>query len=69
MKLNLLSALPKGPGKPQGFRPPYEKARQAGSSVNIIHKHYRRLIKPKEASKLWNIHPAADSNKVISLTA
>ena len=46
-----------------------ETARQAGTSVNIIHKHYRRLIKPKEANKLWTILPTADSNKVVSLTA
>jgi integrase len=34
-----------------------ETARQAGTSVNIIHRHYRRLIKPKEAQKLWKIFP------------
>lgn len=37
-----------------------ETARQAGTSVNIIHKHYRRLIKPREAAKLWRITPATD---------
>ena len=44
-----------------------ETARQAGTSVNIIHKHYRRLIKPKEANKLWTLRPASDSNKILSL--
>ncbi|MDB4322988.1 tyrosine-type recombinase/integrase, partial [Akkermansiaceae bacterium] len=45
-----------------------ETARQAGTSVNIIHKHYRRLIKPKEASRLWSITPF-ESNTVVSLKA
>jgi integrase len=45
-----------------------ETARQAGTSVNIIHKHYRRLIKPKEASKLWTIQPD-ESDAIIKLKA
>lgn len=46
-----------------------ETAKQAGTSVNIIHKHYRRLIKPKEAKKLWAITPAADDTKILPLSA
>ncbi|MDB0056362.1 tyrosine-type recombinase/integrase [Akkermansiaceae bacterium] len=45
-----------------------ETARQAGTSVNIIHKHYRRLIKPKEARRLWSIYPET-SDSVVPLQA
>ncbi|MGC6466295.1 MAG: tyrosine-type recombinase/integrase [Akkermansiaceae bacterium] len=41
-----------------------ETARQAGTSVNIIHRHYRRLIKPKEAAKLWKIVPTEETDLV-----
>lgn len=34
-----------------------ETAKQAGTSVGIIHRHYRRLIKKKEAKRLWGLHP------------
>ena len=45
-----------------------ETARQAGTSANIIHKHYRKLIKPKDAAKLWEIYPLG-GNEVISIPA
>ncbi|MGJ8723927.1 MAG: site-specific integrase [Roseibacillus sp.] len=34
-----------------------ETARQAGTSVGIIHRYYRKLIKPAMAKKLWKISP------------
>ena len=34
-----------------------ETARQAGTSVSIIHRHYRKLMKPAVAMKLWKITP------------
>jgi len=36
-----------------------ETAKQAGTSVGIIHRHYRRLIKKTVADKLWEIRPDA----------
>ncbi len=33
-----------------------ETAKQAGTSVGIIHRHYRKLIKEKEAKRLWALH-------------
>jgi integrase len=44
-----------------------ETAKEAGSSVGIIHRHYRKLIKKKEADKLWEIWPAGgiDENLVV----
>lgn len=36
-----------------------ETAKQAGTSVAMVHKHYRKLIKKKEADKLWQILPIA----------
>ena len=35
-----------------------ETAKQAGTSVGIIHRHYRKLIKQKVAERLWKIRPA-----------
>jgi integrase len=34
-----------------------ETAKQAGTSVGIIHRHYRRLLKKSKADKLWEIRP------------
>jgi integrase len=34
-----------------------ETAKQAGTSAAMIHAHYRKLIKKKEAEKLWEILP------------
>jgi integrase len=39
-----------------------ETAKEAGTSVGIIHRHYRKLIKKKEADKLWEIWPAENSS-------
>jgi integrase len=36
-----------------------ETAKQAGTSVAMIHTHYRKLIKKREAEKLWEIRPTA----------
>lgn len=36
-----------------------ETAKQAGTSVSMIHAHYRKLIKKRDAEKLWNILPTA----------
>ncbi|MDA7531773.1 tyrosine-type recombinase/integrase [Akkermansiaceae bacterium] len=74
------SGFPKGTWPANGLRKTFischyethgsidETARQAGTSVNIIHKYYRRLIRPKEASKLWDIYPQM-SESVIPLRA
>lgn len=34
-----------------------ETAKQAGTSAGMIHTHYRKLIKKREAEKLWAIYP------------
>lgn len=34
-----------------------ETAKQAGTSVQIIHRHYRKLIKQRTALELWKIFP------------
>jgi integrase len=34
-----------------------ETAKQAGTSAAMVHAHYRKLIKKKEAEKLWDILP------------
>ena len=42
-----------------------DTAKQAGTSVGMIHKHYRKLIKKKEAEKLWKIHPTAGPKNLL----
>jgi integrase len=46
-------------------------ALQMGNSVDVIFRHYRELVKPKEAHRYWEIMPsAADaSSKVVSISA
>jgi hypothetical protein len=41
-----------------------ETAKQAGTSVGIIHRHYRKLIKGKEAKRLWELHPEQQAEVV-----
>jgi integrase len=43
-----------------------ETAKQAGTSVAMIHKHYRKLIKKREAEKLWEIHPTAGPENLVT---
>ena len=33
----------------------------------MIFKHYRELVKPKDAERFWQIKPGAASEKVVSL--
>lgn len=42
-------------------------AKHAGTSPNIIHRHYRRLIKPRDAKKLWELTPDKEA-EVIKLS-
>jgi len=44
-----------------------ETAKQAGTSVGMIHAHYRKLIKKKEAGKLWEIRPTHSPANVIPI--
>lgn len=39
-----------------------ETAKQAGTSVSMVHTHYRKLIKKRDAMKLWEIRPVASKN-------
>ena len=40
-------------------------AKEAGTSVAMIHAHYRKLIKKREAEKLWDIHPTAEPKNLL----
>ncbi len=42
-----------------------ETAKQAGTSVAMIHTHYRKLIKKREAEKLWKIRPTAGPKNLV----
>lgn len=44
-----------------------ETAKQAGTSVGIIHRHYRKLIKKTVAEKLWDIRPASSADNVLTM--
>jgi hypothetical protein len=41
-------------------------ALQMGNSPTMIFKHYRELVKPKDAEKYWRIQPGAKDDKVVS---
>jgi integrase len=43
-------------------------ALQMGNSPGVIFKHYRELVRPKDAERYWNIRPATE-NKVVPLVA
>ena len=42
-----------------------ETAKQAGTSVGMIHTHYRKLIKKRDAEKLWNVRPTAGPKNLV----
>jgi integrase len=42
-----------------------ETAKQAGTSVGMIHAHYRKLIKKKDAEKLWEVLPTAGPKNLL----
>src|SRR6516162_1177752 len=44
-------------------------ALEMGNSPAIIFRHYRQLVKPKEAERYWKIVPAATGRKVIQFAA
>jgi integrase len=44
-----------------------ETAKQAGTSVGMIHTHYRKLIKKARADKLWNIRPNVGIHNVVPM--
>lgn len=39
-------------------------AKEAGTSVAMIHAHYRKIIKKKDADRFWQIRPADASGNV-----
>jgi integrase len=43
-------------------------ALQMGNSPAMIFKHYRELVKPKDAERYWQIKPGALAEKVVSFT-
>jgi site-specific recombinase XerD len=40
---------------------------QMGNSPTVIFKHYRELVKPKEAARYWQIKPAATGDKIVAM--
>lgn len=44
-------------------------ALQMGNSPAMIFKHYREIVKPKEAAKYWNITPASVGDNIVTMTA
>jgi len=44
-------------------------ALQMGNSPDVIFRHYRELVKPKEANRYWQIRPAAATrNKIVAMS-
>jgi integrase len=40
------------------------------TDAGLVFKHYRQIVKPKDAEKYWNLFPTADaSSKVVSISA
>jgi hypothetical protein len=45
-------------------------ALQMGNSPDVIFRHYRELVKPKEAKRYWQIMPSGDAvKKVVAFAA
>ncbi len=44
-------------------------ALQMGNSPAMIFRHYRELVKPKDAARFWQIKPAKESKKVVAFAA
>ena len=42
-------------------------AKEAGTSVGMIHAHYRKLVKKREADRLWNILPVAKGGNITKI--
>lgn len=43
-------------------------ALQMGNSPEVLFKHYRQLVKPKDAERYWQIFPSAVGEKVVSFS-
>ena len=39
------------------------------TNSNLVFRHYRQLVKPKQAERYWNIAPAATDKKVVAFSA
>lgn len=50
------------------FQDAAKPALEMGNSPAMIFKHYRELVKPKDAEAYWNIRPAMARN-VVPMTA
>jgi integrase len=46
-----------------------QTALEAGHDQAILFRHYRELVKPKEAARYWSIRPSDASEKVVSMKA
>jgi hypothetical protein len=44
-------------------------ALEMGNSPAVIFRHYRQLVKPKQAALYWKITPASAGNKVVQFAA
>jgi integrase len=46
-----------------------EAATWAGNSPNVIHRHYKGLVKESEATEFWNLTPPRIKSEVVTLGA
>ena len=38
----------------------------AGNSPNVVHRHYKGLVKDAEATEFWNLTPAAEKSEIVT---
>jgi len=46
-----------------------EAATWAGNSPNVIHRHYKGLVKDADATEFWNLTPAAVKSEIVTFPA
>jgi hypothetical protein len=44
-------------------------ALEMGNSPAVIFKHYRQLVKPKDAERYWKLAPASLGKRVVAFTS
>ncbi len=51
------------------FNDPAKLALEMGNSPAMIFRHYRELVKPKDADRYWKVAPAAAGKKLVQFTS
>ncbi|HMF46809.1 MAG TPA: hypothetical protein VKE29_09060, partial [Candidatus Udaeobacter sp.] len=41
-------------------------ALEMGNSPSVIFRHYRQLVKPKQAERYWKLEPVADGKQIVA---